>query len=237
MREYQGFGGNALQLDSHKVIVRTQYIEETCPMGEIRGATFTAPNLTKNGCLTIVTSNNVVPIYFLPKHAGAMAEAFGIIDALARGNELSRTVLRGADGRKLGRAKCTLAGHPILRRPGRMNLYALPQALRCEYAFVDQGCTIPFTDIEAVAACTSQGETVACFDRTDAPRVSKVDSLAAARVVSVRFVCEGGCGALAFEGRTVPGIAAEVMRCLGLAVSDAACAELPVHTGAALASR
>ena len=150
MRTFEGFGGNVLFLDSKKVIARTPYIEEECKMSLIRNASYDAPNFQKNGCLTIVTDNNIIPLYFVQKHSAAMVEAFSIINALVKKNDECTGVITGKNGIRIGTAKCVEVGHPILRNPGRMNIFLFPNSFRCEYIFVDQGCSIPFKDVSRI---------------------------------------------------------------------------------------
>lgn len=211
MREYEGFGGNALFLDSKKVIAQTQYIREECAMDRICNASFYAPNFNKNGCITITTENNVIPIYFLQKHTPSMVEAFGIIEALVKKGNPDFTPRTGKMGEKLGMMKCVEAGHPILRVPGRMNIFLMAEGIRFEYALVDQGCAIPYSSIFQIVIMDEKDNYADSLYPMDADAIASVQTVVASEragfwkprsaQVIIAYSLEGSDACLAFEGK------------------------------------
>ena len=152
MRTYKGLGGNTILLNSSHIIAETQFIREDCPMDKIRDVSYFAPNFTRNGCITITTANNVIPIYFTQHTTPMMLEAFSILSALAKDNEKLSPPELGKDGKKIGVAYCRKADNSILKDPGKMKVYQLENAFRFEYNRVDQGCTISFDAIMKLEA-------------------------------------------------------------------------------------
>ena len=158
MRTYKTFAGNIIQLNSKEVLITTPFCQELCPMKDIRFIRYEMPHFTRNGIFTIVTPNNVYEIYFMHEHVPLMNEAFSIINALAKDNPDHTYPLLGKDGTKLGKLNCSKADHELLREPGRMTAYVLPVGFRFECRWSDNGCTIPFEDIEAMVLFDKNGE-------------------------------------------------------------------------------
>jgi len=220
MREYKALGGNALFLDSKKIIARTQFVEEECEMSKIRDAMYEAPNFRKNGCLTIVTDNNIMPIYFVSKQSDDMIEAFSIINALARKKEGETGVVTGRHGSSAGKLKCVKAGHPILRHTGKMTVYLLPNCLRFEYSFVNQGCSVPFEDILSITSLF-YGQHYALLTLSEDKKKEPVLDLSvfdekglgknSLYNLNIEFNYKGKSSTLAFEGKTCASVAKKML--------------------------